>query len=335
MDTSADGFAPDQDDATALATRRLTLRGYADRIAQIVEGLDLPETFLEAERAARAITAADRTIQQLPLTPEESAPDAAPETSPDNPPAARKAPRLRLHAFADRLLTVIGLIPDPDSFLEGERAGRCLLAADRMLSQLYEAPQSQNQTKARKFPRFADDLDDEDDREETSDWRAEFMAKADRLAGAHARNSGIWPDRAAFDKDAPEPKDPWRLADSLTIFQCDSDPLQKDRWAALLMLNRANAVTRAMARRDGRWPDYSPFSENDPDYYSLSADYDEKVLKKPPAKDEDRPRPDHSELANTIGFPWWLVRKVTKEPLPPLPCAGRGCTSPPLTRPYP
>ena len=34
MDTSADGFAPDQDDATALATRRLTLRAYADPIAQ-------------------------------------------------------------------------------------------------------------------------------------------------------------------------------------------------------------------------------------------------------------------------------------------------------------
>jgi len=34
MDTSADGFAPDQYDATALATRRLTLRAYADHIAQ-------------------------------------------------------------------------------------------------------------------------------------------------------------------------------------------------------------------------------------------------------------------------------------------------------------
>jgi len=33
MDTSADGFAPDQDDAAALTTRRLTLRAYADLIA--------------------------------------------------------------------------------------------------------------------------------------------------------------------------------------------------------------------------------------------------------------------------------------------------------------
>jgi len=74
MDTSADRFVPYQDDATALATRRLTLRAYADHIAQIVEGLDLPDTFLEAERIARAITAADRIIQQPPLTLEEIAP---------------------------------------------------------------------------------------------------------------------------------------------------------------------------------------------------------------------------------------------------------------------
>ncbi len=304
MDTSADGFAPDQDDATALATRRLTLRAYADHIAQIVEGLDLPDTFLEAERAARAITAADRIIQQLPLTPE----DTAPATATDSPPAARKAPRLRLRARADRLLEVIGLIPDPDSYLEGERASRCLLASDRMLSQLYEAPQSPDRYKARfpKSPAFADDLDDEDDPEDTTDGRAEFLAKAERYATGCARRCGIWPDGTAFDKDAPAPQSPWRLADSLTIFQCESDPAQKDRWPALLMLNRANAVIRAMARRDGRWPDYSPFGEDDPDYYSLAADFDERVLNKPSVD----PPPDHRELPNTIGFPAWLVRKV-------------------------
>ncbi|MFT4076428.1 MAG: hypothetical protein QM647_12960 [Asticcacaulis sp.] len=76
------------------------------------------------------------------------------------------------------------------------------------------------------------------------------------------------------------------------------------------MLNRANAVTRAMARRDGRWPDYSPFGEDDPDYYSLAADFDERVLNKPPAKSTGRPPQDYKERPNTIGFPAWLVRKV-------------------------
>lgn len=315
MDTSADRVAQTEDDAAALATRRLTVRAYADRIAQIVEGLDLPETFLEAERAARAITAADRIIQQLPTIPEDQPETSNDDSDADQAPVIIKPPRRRLRARADRLLEVIGLIPDPDSFLEGERASRCLLATDRMLSQLYEAPQSHNKPNARfpKSPAFADDLD-EDDQAETTDWRAEFMAKADRFATGCARESGIWPDGTAFDKDTTAPKDRWCWADSLTIFQCDSDPLQKDRWPALLMLNRANAVTRAMARRDGRWPDYALFGEDDPDYYSLSARYDEQVLNKPPP---DTPT-DHKEIPNTIGFPWWLVRKVPQHPPPPL-----------------
>ncbi len=233
------------------------------------------------------------------------------------------------------MLEVIGLIPDPDSFLEGERAGRCLLATDRMLSQLYEAPQSPNKPNARfpKSPAFADDLD-EDDNAETPNWRVEFMAKADRYATGYARRCGIWPDGTPCAEDEPVPDHPWTTADRATLDLClkpDSAPLQKDRFPAMLMLGRANAVTRAISRRDGRWPDYSPYQEDDPEYYSLSARFDEQVMGRPPVD----PPPDHEEIPNTIGFPWWLVRKVLKEPLPPLPCAGRGCTSPPLTRPSP
>jgi hypothetical protein len=307
MDTSADRSAQTEDDAALLATRRLTVRAYADRIAHIVEGLDLPETFLEAERAARAITAADRIIQQLPAIPEDQPENPNNNDSDaDQAPVIIKPPRRRLRVFADRLLTVIGLIPDPDSFLEGERAGRCLLATDRMLSQLYEAPKAN--ARFPKSPAFADDLD-EDDREDTPNWRAEFMAKADRYAVGYARRCGIWPDGTPCAEGEPVPDDPWRLPDSLTIHLClkpDSDPSQKDRFPAWLMLNRTNAVTRALARRDGRWPDYSAYSDNDPEYYSISAHFDEQVLQRPPLD----PPPDYKEIPNTVGFPAWLVRIV-------------------------
>jgi hypothetical protein len=48
--------------------------------------------------------------------------------------------RRLLRRYADRVMEVATLLAKPDSFLEGERARRYALAADRMLAQLYEAP---------------------------------------------------------------------------------------------------------------------------------------------------------------------------------------------------
>jgi hypothetical protein len=61
--------------------------------------------------------------------------------------------------------------------------------------------------------------------------------------------------------------------------------------------------TRAMARRDGHWPDHSPFGENDADFYDITARYEETVLKQPPP---DIPHPP--DVHDPIGFPAWLVR---------------------------
>ncbi|MFT4076429.1 MAG: hypothetical protein QM647_12965 [Asticcacaulis sp.] len=196
------------------------MRAFVDDIASHIQTLDLPTTYLEAERAARAITVHDRAIETLPLIPGDTASDHAD--------AAIKPLRRLLRRYADRVMEAVTLITKPDSFLEGERAGRYALAADRMLSQLYEAPRADT-PKPAKAARFADDLDDEDDQAEATDWRAEFMARVERYATGCVRRSGIWPDGTAFDKDAPAPEDPWRLADSLTIFQCESDPAQKAR----------------------------------------------------------------------------------------------------------
>ena len=296
MDTSADPAIQTKDDATALATRRLTLRAYADHIAQVVEGMDLPGSFLEAERAARAVTVADRMVQQLPLTDDDSTTDTG----------VVKPPRQRLRVFGDRLLKVIGHIPDPDSFLEGERAGRCVLATDRMLCQLYEAPQTHTGAKA-KSSGFADDEDEQESADGSdNEWGAAFLAKVERMTAYYAERCGIWPDGTPCAKGEPVPAYPWDAPDRITLIRCRSDEAtqkDKDRWQAILIISRVNAVTRAMARRDGHWPDHSPFQESDPDYYDITARYEQDVLKRPPP---DIPHPPDKH--DPIGFPWWLVR---------------------------
>ncbi len=294
-DTDSAPETGEETDALALKRRREALRVFVDEIASHIQTLDLPETYLEAERAARAITVHDRTIETLPLI--------IGDNESDHAQAALKPIRRLLRRYADRVMEAVTLIPKPDNFLEGERAGRYALAADRMLAQMYEAP------KPAKAARFADDDMDETEETETSgeqpNWRLEYITKADRRLSRFAGDCGIWPDGTPFDPDTPAPEDPWRMSDSLTIFQC-GDPLQIDRWPALLMVNRVNAVTRALARKDGRWPDHSAFGEDDPDYYDVSSDFDERVLDRPPPD----PPPDHKEIPNRIGFPWWLVRKV-------------------------
>ena len=287
MDTSADPAAQTEDDATALATRRLTVRAYADHIARIVESLDLPETFLEAERAARAITAADRLIQQLPNIPEDQVGAA------EDAPVVIKPPRRRLRAFADQLIKVIGYIADPDSFLEGERAGRCLLATDRMLSQLYEAPKAN--ARFPKSPAFADDDLDEEESAYPSgkDWKLDLQNRVDRMTKAHARNCGVWPDGSPCLPGAPEPALPFNEADHIVVRRVeakDADPLDRERLIALIITGRANAVTRAKARLDGRWPDNSPYRETDSDFYDISSRFDENILKQPPP---GTPKYDH------------------------------------------
>ena len=49
-------------DKDALEARLADLRAFAEDIAAHVQTLDLPETYLEAERGARAVTTMDRLM---------------------------------------------------------------------------------------------------------------------------------------------------------------------------------------------------------------------------------------------------------------------------------
>jgi hypothetical protein len=167
MDTAQTHDSEIEDDQAILTASRARLRAYAALVAEAVESIDMPETFLEGERAARAVIAADRMVTNLPVA---EIAEAAPLIAP-----ARK----RLRVYAHRLLDTIEKLPLPKTFLEGERAGRCVLATDRMLSQLYEALRPETPhvqlpgiagleaakpaAKSRNASRFDDNDDDEDD----------------------------------------------------------------------------------------------------------------------------------------------------------------------------
>jgi hypothetical protein len=143
LDTDSAPETGEETDALALKRRREALRVFVDEIASHIQTLDLPETYLEAERAARAIAVHDRAIETLPLI--------IGDNESDHAQAALKPIRRLLRRYADRVMEAVTFIPRPDNFLEGERAGRYALAADRMLAQMYEAP------KPAKAARFADD----------------------------------------------------------------------------------------------------------------------------------------------------------------------------------
>ncbi|MEI9905845.1 MAG: hypothetical protein WDN06_19445 [Asticcacaulis sp.] len=59
-------------DLAALETRQADLRLFVEEMTDIVMALPMPETFAEADRAVRAVTAADRMLVQL-YTPAKTA----------------------------------------------------------------------------------------------------------------------------------------------------------------------------------------------------------------------------------------------------------------------
>ncbi|WKL57064.1 hypothetical protein Q1W73_15570 [Asticcacaulis sp. ZE23SCel15] len=135
---------------------------------------------------------------------------------------ALKMRRLRLRAFADRLLEAVEMIPMPDSFLEAERAHKAVRACDAMLVQLYgepaeklsPAPRSTAASGASRRP-SRDDADDDDleglSEAERIDHEAQaFLEMAeiigtrlDRIHKAQAEAHGFWPDGTPYDESDP------------------------------------------------------------------------------------------------------------------------------------
>jgi hypothetical protein len=278
-------------DAITLAERRARLRALGQRICDAVEAMPLPESFSEGERAARSITLADRLLERLP---------GGRRAADGSIPPARQ----RLRAFADTVLAVIEDLPMPETFRDGERALRCVMATEKLYDQFYAPPKRSRLT----MDEFGDEFEDaQDDSLETMD--IQIFGRIDMMSQAYARQCGFYPDGSVFEQGAPET--PERLIcaeENRLLLEWINDkanhPYPPDvgmRKIAGIMTARFNAIARAQARHTGKWPDGKAFKEADGDYYAVSKLY--------PSID----RSGHWQRADDEGegprgYPWWIVR---------------------------
>jgi hypothetical protein len=144
-----------EDDAEALRVRRAELHEFMREIAAAALMLPNPETYLEAERAVRAITMADRMGQKLRDVTLSEAEEAGEEKQDTPPPPKKAVPlpingaekethdpvRTALRILADRIMAAARTLPMPDNALTALRALRYARACERMLTQLYTPPQ--------------------------------------------------------------------------------------------------------------------------------------------------------------------------------------------------
>ncbi len=198
-------------DLAALEMRQADLRLFVEEMAEIVMALPMPETFAEADRSVRAITAADRFLQRVPAVP---AYEVKSEPGKDGTSPVRDPLRLRLRGHGDAVMAATRQITKPACFLEGERALRYALSANRMLTQLYTPPKATKPSR----PAWLDSEDDDAELFDTSRYADPLEAKlADRLC-AEARKAaiaaGYWPDGSDYN---PEDPDYWKNTPSDVI----------------------------------------------------------------------------------------------------------------------
>jgi hypothetical protein len=225
-------------DAAALKMRRAELRAFAEEITEIVAKMPLPETYLEAERGARAVWVADRALVRMRLETlgdgvdpttatsaqarvvlrgETACVSSAHPTSPTSGEERSEAEgegwempylmtpvRLRLRNYADRLMEATALLDKPTCYLEGERAQRYALAADRMLGQLYEPVKLAKGAGGGRFEADDDDTGLEPERPAYDDleaWQNLLINKLHKLA--EERRSQGRTETAEADRHSP------------------------------------------------------------------------------------------------------------------------------------
>jgi hypothetical protein len=127
---------------------------------------------------------------------------------------ARHARRARLRRMADGILDAVEDMARPKSFLEAERAARAVMAADRMMAQLYETPKPARPRHDEDDENDEPDEDDEDGHPDHPDapsaadeaarldyWRGVVEKKLDRLAAHQAKKTVFF---AAAQDDAED-----------------------------------------------------------------------------------------------------------------------------------
>ncbi len=245
--------------------------------------------------------------------------------------------RMRLRACAEARVAACEQMPTAGNWLDITRQSKAILAADRMVVTLYGPPPRRRarRSKPAQGSSFFDlfPLRGEDDRtvaghDESATPAAETMPAKDSVIApapqavpsldaedtellaeltrktregineaTHrcAQWAGMWPDGARYN---PE-KGGWRkhtLTDTL-ILPIDDD-IDLEIWIYDEILVRTNAIARHAARSAGKWPDGTPFTDSDPDYFEKSANFGTNVNRRADNEIKGPPR-----------MPWWIVRK--------------------------
>lgn len=154
-------------------------------------------------------------------------------------------------------------------------------------------------------PRFADDLP-EDDMPPPGDpvdaWE-EVVTMIDKMTRGYAEQRNIWPDGAIFNRRR-DVREAFAEADASVYAHARMEDEPAERLARIAIA-RVNAIARAAASRDKRWPDGSAFSADDPDYYAISEFYEMMVMGR-----VSTPTVGWTEKAEPSGFSWWVVRRT-------------------------
>jgi len=210
-------FEETEDDDEALAARRAGLRHFVKEVTAAVLVLPLPETYLEAEYAARAVTVADRVAEKLIPEADKLAPvyfrprHVSPVDFPPIAPQKPKTPidhvRKALRLYTDRLLKATPQIPLPNCFLEGTRALRFAQVCERLFTQLYAKPKGATDPEDDDYVpaeaakpylgtfRYRKGVDPSDCRAQWADWQFELEDKLIIKAQAkreRAEETGFW-----------------------------------------------------------------------------------------------------------------------------------------------
>ena len=284
--------AADNPDIAVLKARQAGLRAFMEDIAEHVMSRQLPGTFLEAERSVRAVTVADRFLQTVPASAsrEDGGRGATPDASP-----VRDPYRLRLRVYADKVMEAVTFITKPDTFLEGERAGRYAWNANRMLVQLYTPP------KAGK-PAVGDPDMDAPDMDDDAGGRDALVNRLTSMVHTCAGQWGFWPDGTPFREGCAAPRTHMFAPDQTWPAPGDNlfDQMRN------VIIASFNACARHHAESRGTWPDGTPFSPEDPPYTRVSAN----AVGREAPPDIENPAPDEIRVAG----PWWIVRNLTAPP---------------------
>ena len=304
-----DYTAEELEDLAKMRELRLRLRACADAKVAECEAMHPGKTWLEIYRQMRALEAADRMVVRLYAPPLKRRAKRA-ETSVNASPAR---PRKTLGDLASEALVsevaqtaaaravpqeAATIFTSPPPLQSGnsrsEEGGEQVEPqAERVETEgaaFEQAPATPEATPA--------DLDPE--AEAMAEATLAIVEKSANVIADQVRKCAewahLWPDGTFFDAYETD----WRHHVLIGDLNPPIDNVDDDYfpWLNAEVLGRVNLMTRLSARFTEVWPDLTPYSETDPDYFTISSHFGSNIAHRAP--DEQRGPPK---------LPWWIVHR--------------------------